>query len=180
MLFCIIICGSCAPEVIAERFASREKAEERITALVPEPVEETESISASSMILESGNYWTAGIPGFGENALSAFAGEYRIPGITATVKIWLTMEFIYYSGWSSRNSITSISVREKMGADGLIVAVTLNDAWTAVMQFPLGSGLSRQDEDRIIMELTSRFTGLSRAEQNISFPAIVGYSQTGY
>ena len=175
--FCVIVFGSCdRAEIIVGRFGSHERTEENIiTALIPEPVSETESPSGSNMILVNGNYWTAGIPGFGENALSAFIGEYRIPGITETIKIWLTKEFIYYADWSNRSSITRVPVREKMGYEGLIVSATVNDSWTAVMQFPLGSGLSRQDEDRIIMDLVSQFSGFSGQSQNISLPAIINY-----
>ena len=177
IVLCVIIFGSCTPaEIIAERFGNRERTEENtITALIPEPASEIDSPSGSSMILENGNYWTAGVPGFGENALSAFAGEYRVPGTAETIKVWLTMEFIYYEGWSSRNSITRIPVLEKMGYEGLIVASTINDSWTAVMLFPLGSGLSRQDEDRIILDLISKFSSFSGQNQNISLPAIIDY-----
>jgi len=176
VFFCLFIFGSCAPGEIVERLSHHEKTEEGvITALTPEPVLEKEDTNDSNMVLESGNYWTAGIPGFGENALSAFTGEYRIPGITGTVKVWLTMEFIYYDGWNNRNSITSIAVYEKMGYEGLIAASTLQNNWTAAMLFPLGSGLSRQDEDRIILYLIDKFSGFSGQGQNISFPAFITY-----
>ena len=177
VLFCAIVFGSCTQaEIIAERFNRQERTEEGIiTALIPDPVPEAAAPSTSNIILERGNYWTAGIPGFGENALSAFTGEYRIPGIENTIKVWLTMEFIYYNGWSSRTSITSINVSEKMGYEGRIVASTLNENWTAIMSFPLGSGLSRQDEDRIIIDLVSKFSGFTAQNPNISLPAIVEY-----
>ena len=173
---CMLVFGSCAPGTIVERLTHHEKTDEGIiTALVPEPASEIEDPTGSNMVLESGNYWTAGVPGFGENALSAFTGEYRIPGITETIKVWLTMEFIYFDGWNNRNSITTIPVLEKMGYEGIITASTLNNNWTAVMLFPLGSGLSRQDEDRIILDLIDRFSGFSGQGQNISFPAIIAY-----
>ncbi|MCL1813263.1 MAG: hypothetical protein FWG29_07055 [Treponema sp.] len=176
--FYLFVFESCTAEMIVERFAAHEETEEIIiTALVsePEPVSETEGFSGSNMILESGNYWTAGIPGFGENALSAFAGEYRIPEKTEPVKVWLTMEFVYYDGWTNRDSITRIPVQEKWGNEGQIVALTLNENWTVVMQFPLGSGLSRDDEDRIIMDLVGKFSGFSGQGQNVSLPAIIAY-----
>ena len=185
----IIFCVSCTPELVVEQFASHEKKEDIITALTPEPVSKMEPLSGSNMILESGNYWTIGIPGFGENALSAFIGEYRIPGKTKTVKIWLTGEFIYYIGWKDRNSIPGILVREKMGNDGMIVASALGSNWTAVMQLPVDEGLSEQDENRIIVNLISKFSGISGLEsrsgqasaeysgqgQYISFPAFIAY-----
>ncbi|MCL1928994.1 MAG: hypothetical protein FWG07_09435 [Treponema sp.] len=176
VLFQVFIFGSCTAEMIVERFAAHEETEEIIiTSLIPEPVSETEGLSGSNMILENGNYWTAGVPGFGENALSAFAGEYRIPEKTESVKVWLTMEFVYYDGWTNRDSITRIPVLEKWGNEGQIVALTLNENWTVVMQFPLGTGLSRDDEDRIIMDLVSKFAGFSGQGQNVSFPAIIAY-----
>lgn len=175
----LIIFGSCTQaKQIVERFSQRqdEKTEENIiTSLVPESAAVEKSLSGSSLVLENGNYWTVGIPGFGENALSAFIGEYRIPDITDTIKVWLTREFIYYEGWHNRASITSIQVREKTGFEGRIVASTLNENWTAVMLFPLGSGLSVQDEDRIITYLIGKFGSFSGMNQNISFPAIVAY-----
>ena len=175
-LFYLIILGSCMPEMIAERFSTSERTEEPvITALIPESVPEIESLSDSNMILESGNYWSAGVPGFGENALSAFVGVYRIPEKEETVKVWLTMEFIYYDGWTSRNSIPGILLQEKMGNEGRIVASNINNNWTAVMQFPVNAGISKDDEDRIIMDLVGKLSGFSGLGQNVSLPALIPY-----
>ena len=171
----IIFYISCTPKLAVDQFANNKKNEETIiTALAPLPASETEPLSDSNMVLESGNYWTIGIPGFGENALSAFVGEYRIPGKTKTVRVWLTGEFIYYNDWTGRNSITALTVREKMGNEGRIVASALNDNWTVVMQLPADEGFSEQDENRIIVNLVNKFSGIAGG-QNISFPALVVY-----
>ena len=171
--------GSCKQaELIVEQFSQspREKTEETvITSLTPESAEAEKSPSYSNLVLEKGNYWTAGVPGFGENAISAFTGEYRIPGLTNTIKVWLTREFIYYEGWQDRTSITGMQVREKKGPEGLIAASTLNENWTVVMLFPLGPGLSVRDENRIIADLISKLGSFSGKNQNISFPALVAY-----
>ena len=175
LLLFIIFNISCTQKLTVDQFANNKKNEETvITALPPLPVSEAEPLSDSNMVLESGNYWTIGIPGFGENALSAFVGEYRIPGKTKTVRVWLTGEFIYYNGWTGRSSITNIPVREKMGNEGRIVASAMNENWIVVMLLPLDEGLSEQDENRIIVNLINKFSGIAGG-QNISFPALVAY-----
>jgi hypothetical protein len=204
LFFVFVFLKSCTPGMVVSRLTNREeKKENTITALIPEgnidlaysaeasnrrfvnqgrePPFETppdgsrREIPASGMILEKGNYWTRGIPGFGENGLSAFAGEYRIPGKKETVKVWMTMEFIYYEGWANRASITGIQVQEKMSAEGLLAALTLNDNWTVVMNLPPGLELGTDGENRIILDLVNKLTGFSNQIHNISFPAIITY-----
>lgn len=174
--FCLAAFVSCTPEIVAERFIINEKpADLIINSLIPEPAAEKENLSNSNMILESGNYWTVGIPGFGENALSAFIGEYRIPGETETVKIWLTGEFIYYQGWTNRNSTAGLIVMEKVVNENRIIASPMNSYWTAVMLFPSGTALKEEDENRIFTELINKLSGFSGGSQNISLPALIAY-----
>jgi hypothetical protein len=174
---------SCAPEMIASRLAQEEESEVTIAAL-PSGQEalaastagaEAAGNAAARLVLESGNYWSAGIPGFGENALSAFVGEYRIPGKTERVKVWLTMEFMYYEGWTNRDSVNGIAVIEKTADDGRIVAASLNEFWTAVLHLPPGAGLSEEDQNRIVSNLINNFDGFSGQSRNISLPALVDY-----
>ena len=165
---------SCDPKVITERLGPRGVTEtEAITALIPEPAAETETASVSQLVLESGNYWTAGVPGFGENALSAFTGEYRVPGMPKTVWVWLTREFLYYDGWTGRDSITSYSIRQKTEKDGLAAAASLSDAWTIVILLP--PEISAEEEDRLITTLVGKFSGFSSQSRDISFPALIPY-----
>jgi hypothetical protein len=189
LFFAFVFFKSCTPEMVVSRLANREekKEEAAITALIPDEngklkessPDTTETAAANipafHMVLEKGNYWTRGIPGFGENALSAFAGEYRIPGKTETVKVWMTMEFIYYEGWTNRTSLTNIQVQEKMILEGLMISSALNNNWTIVINVPLGMGLGTEGENRIILSLIKRLMNFSGQIQNISYPAIITY-----
>jgi len=178
VFLCVIFFGSCNNDgIIAERFSRHERAEAgTITALVPAPDTAMENPASPRIILEKGNYWTAGIPGFGENALSALAGEYRVPEKAGTVKVWLTMEFIYYDGWAARNSVPGMPFREKMGNDGHIIAAAINDNWTLVAQFPPDAEVSTREEDRIILDILGKCTGLSGQSHNVSLPAIIAFN----
>ena len=175
--FCFVLFVTCTPEMIAEQFASPKKTEESvITALIPEEeVINEEAPAVTQMVLESGNYWTRGIPGFGENALSAFAGEYRVPGKTETVKIRLTMEFLYYEDWANRNSALGFLISEKTENKDRIIAFPLNDFWTAILLLPLELVLNEEEENRIITGFINKFRGFSGQGQNISLPALIPY-----
>jgi hypothetical protein len=165
------VVAACVPQAAAERPGLRQE-DTSIIALIPEPVAEAEPQAVSQLVLRSGNDWIAGIPGFGENALSAFTGEYSIPGKTGTVKIWLTREYLYYDGWASRSSITSHTVLQKMGNEGRVVAAALGNALTLIVLLPQGTEVSSEEEDRLIMILISQFTGQG---QNLFLPAMIPY-----
>ena len=184
VLSCIIFFGSCTPKIIAEQFTSQEKTEELvITALIPEENRRNaadqknalETQVVTRLVLESGNYWTRGIPGFGENALSAFLGEYRVPDKTETVKVWLTMEFLYYEGWKNQESISGVTVLEKAENNGRIIAFILNDFWTAILLLPTELVLNGEEENRIITGFINKFRDFSGQGQNISLPAFIPY-----
>ena len=193
LFFVCVSYGSCGAKIAAEQFGSREekKIEETIiTALAPNNTDSSEeagqkpdgsnpetAVLSANIVLERGNYWIAGIPGFGENALSAFFGEYRIPDSKETVKVWLTREFIYYNNWTRRSSMSAIRVEEKMENTGLITASPLNEEWTIMIQFPLGMEFSVEEQNRIIINLNAKLSGLPGQGQNISFPAFISYLQ---
>jgi hypothetical protein len=131
------------------------------------------------MILEKGNVWTTGIPGFGENALSALSGTYSIAapdGTADTFTVWLCRETLCYDGWENRGGIWSEDFRvlEKYGGDGLLVAAPFGETWTGIFSFPGASDLSRNDIDRIIGIYRSRFLyflTLIHSGSDISLPA---------
>jgi hypothetical protein len=129
------------------------------------------------MILEKGNVWTAGVPGFGENALPALSGAYSIaaPGETAEAfSVWLCRETLYYDGWDARAGSEDFRVVEKYGGDGLLVAVPFNETWTGVFSFSGDSGLSQNDVDRITGIYRSRFLyflAQTHSSSDISLPA---------
>jgi len=178
MFFYFALFGSCTPDMVVERLTGTdsEKIEENtITALIPEPKPAEETSIAAQMVLESGNYWTTGVPGFGENALSAFMGEYRVAGKTGMVKVWLTMEFVYYEGWTNRDSITEMTVLEKMGNEGRIAASALNAYWTAVLWFPSEMDLTEEEENTIIVSLIKKFGGFTGQSQNVSLPPLITF-----
>lgn len=131
-----------------------------------------ENSAASRLVLEQGNYWTAGIPGFGGNALSAFTGQYRIPGKNSTVQVWLTREFLYYEGWERRGSQSTYVVLQKIEGISRLAAVT-TDIWTIVALFP--GEVTKEEEDILVALFIDRFSGLSGQIQNISLPALLPY-----
>jgi len=168
--------AACAPGA-AEKPGSREKQRTIITALIPEQKQAAaEQDPDPRLVLEQGNYWTAGIPGFGENALPAFTGEYRIPGKTALVWVWLTREFIFYDRWARRTSITSHTVLQKAEDIGRVVSVALDDTWTLVALLPKGTALTLEEEDQLIMVLIRGLSGYrDQNSRNISLPAAIPY-----
>jgi hypothetical protein len=131
------------------------------------------------MILEKGNIWATGIPGFGENALTALSGTYSITapdGTADTFTVWLCRETLYYDGWDIRAGIWSEDFRvlEKRDRNGLLIAAPFNETWTGIFNFPGGSDLSQNDIDRIIGIYRSRFLyflPLARSSSDISLPA---------
>jgi hypothetical protein len=186
-LFFLIVLGSCTPETV-KNFAFSRKTEEQntITALANEsPDAETGSetagseteVSEAGLVLERGNSWTAGIPGFGENALAAFTGEYRIPGKTGLLRIWLCREFLYYDGgWTRRESISGYTVLQRSASQGLAAAAPLDSLWTAVVLFP--EELSPEEEDLLFTACIERLSGFAAQQAGsryISLPAQISF-----
>jgi hypothetical protein len=179
-----LFCSACSPSrvsewnpVLAEKSDASKKKKFTVTALPQEASQEnkTEKSSPPRLILETGNYITSGIPGFGENALSALTGEYRIPGKTELVKVWLTAEFVFLDRWAWRTSITGYTVMQKVEDIGRVVSSALTDS-TLVILLPKGQELSLEEEDRLI---TTLIKGLSATRlgnlQNVSLPAMINW-----
>jgi hypothetical protein len=168
--------------VTGENSGSAKKQKTTITALTGEGAKtaqgesKTEPPPAPRLVLEQGNYITLGIPGFGENALSALTGEYRIPDKTELVKVWLTGEFMFYDRWARRTSISGYTVLQKMEDIGRIVSSTLNDNGTLVILLPQGNALSLEEEDRLITTLIKGLAGFRWGNlQNMSLPAMINW-----
>jgi hypothetical protein len=174
----LALLGSCDPGSV-QKFAGPDPAtaDTIITALAAEPQEDGQNdpvepaAAESRLVLERGNYWTAGIPGFGENALKAFTGEYRMPGSDNPVRIWLTREVLYYEGWTGRGSMNGI--RQKTETGGTVAASVLDTVWTAIVLLP--GDLPAEEEDRILTAFRTRLTGISSYPQNVSLPALIPF-----
>jgi hypothetical protein len=188
--FCIVslFCLSCTGNAGGERSPATENsvsatdgaAAESVPALsVADALRLPEGNSGRRMILESGNFWTTGIPGFGENALPALSGMYRIAPAASPDEmftVWVCRETLYYDDWDIRAgaSFEDFRVMEKYGRDGLLVAVPFNEIWTGVFGFPGDSNFSQNDIDRIIGIYRSRFLYFFAMTYNgidISLPA---------
>jgi hypothetical protein len=124
----------------------------------------------NALILERGNFWTAGIPGFGENALSAFFGEYRMPGKTELLQVWLCREFLYYEGWTA----AADGVLLKILPSGAAAAIPAKDrVWTVIVLLPPNS--SPEEQDRVLRACVSQFADFPGpgGSRNLSLPAII-------
>jgi len=174
-----VLLTACNPDT-AGKSSSVENQKIAITALEPATEEPNTTAqipdTGSQLVLEQGNSWTAGIPGFGENALSAFTGDYRIPGHKALVRLWLTREFIFYDRWAWRTSMTGYTVLQKAEDIGRVVAISLDDTLTLVILLPKGTELTLEEEDRLITSLIRGLSGFSsQNSRSISLPAMISY-----
>ena len=169
--------ASCFPENMTERFIYREEQTETssISSLITENGSEPQFLPESQFVLESGNHWTTGIPGFRENALSAFTGEYRISGETETVRIWLTREFLYYESWTEQNNINAYFNYRKSDDTSRLVSIQLDENWTLIINIPAALAGNQEEEDRLIRSFINRISGMPRQSQNISFPAMIPF-----
>jgi hypothetical protein len=144
-----------------------------------------EGTEGRTMRLEEGNIWARGIPGFGENALAALRGSYRIETLAGeaeggeSFQVWLSREVLFYDNWQTRTSIATedFPVLEKTisspEGESLLIAAPFNGIWSAVFSFEAGS-LSQNDIDRIVSIYRTRFLyflGLSGKSSDISLPA---------
>ena len=164
---------------MAERFNYREEQTDitSISSIITANGYEPELLPESQLVLESGNHWTSGIPGFRENALSAFTGEYRISGETETVRIWLTREFLYYENWTEQNTINAYINYRKLDGTNRLASVQLDENWTLVITIPAALIDSQEEEDHLIRSFIDRISGMPRQSQNISLPAIIPINQ---
>lgn len=130
------------------------------------------------MILEKGNVRTTGVPGFGENALSALSGTYSITGGDMLFTVWLCREPLYYSGWDARDRFEDFPAQERYDGSDLLVAAPFNETWTGIFSFPGDSDLSQNDIDRIIGIYRSRFLyflTMTNSVSDISLPAYADF-----
>jgi hypothetical protein len=144
---------------------------------VAEAVRLPEGSGGLSMVLTEGNYRVAGVPGFGENALAAIAGRYRVsPAAGCEIAVWLTREVLYYEGWQVR---TTASTEEfPVMENGPLIAARFNEAWTAVFDFSGAGELSQNDIDRVIGIYRTRFMyflTLASRDSDISLPASMDF-----
>jgi hypothetical protein len=162
---------SCTPRTVENAAAASKNT---ITALAPSPATEepaeTESSPGSQLVLERGNRWTAGIPGFGENALRAFTGEYRIPGNTELVQIWLTREILYFEGWERQDN--AAAALYKSNSPGFTV-IDPEGIWTVMVYLP--ADLDSDTGNRILNACIERFSVISTSAREMSLPALIPY-----
>ncbi|MDR2767257.1 MAG: hypothetical protein LBB82_02900 [Treponema sp.] len=126
------------------------------------------------LVLERGNVWIMGIPGFGVNAIPALAGEYSAEG-GRRFRVWLTREVLYFdSAWTPWPDLVETLSRETSG--GTLAVRPLNGVWTVVFLF---GGDFNTEEQAGIMRLCgprlTRFVSRSNRMSDTSFPAIIEY-----
>jgi hypothetical protein len=152
-----------------------EEVENAITALLPSaPAEDTQGpqdeAPADHLVLERGNRWIAGIPGFGENALRSFTGEYRISGKTELAQIWLTRELLYFAGWERQdNTAPAIYTSTAPG----FTVIDPDGIWTVMVYLP--PDLDTGTESRILSACIGTFSNISTPARDMSLPAIIQY-----
>jgi len=128
-----------------------------------------------------------GLPGFGDNALPAVSGEYRlfVPGDAAgvLVGVWATDAALYFApeSWSARRTAAS-SGYGRAEADRVLSAWPLSaDApWTLLFAVPADapSVLTENVLARFFGEALGRFAhflGTAKAYGDVSLPAIVAF-----
>jgi hypothetical protein len=180
-LFCLSCSGNAGgAESSAVKGSAGNSTESRAVSALPaeDAARLPEGSSGRRMILEKGNFWVTGIPGFGENALPALSGVYGIVPLDGTASagfsVWLCRETLYYNDWVPRAGAEDFRALEKPGRNSLLVAVPLNETWTGIFSFPDAQDLSRNDIDRIIGIYRSRalyFLALANSSSDISLPA---------
>lgn len=162
--------------------------------------QEIKSVQVPTIILMEGNYPVRGIPCFGENAIPAIKGEYKIevPNDSAIqsakdspllITAWLTSEFMYISPelWQVRSSLQNLRAMEMQNDEGLYVVssfpgtVSEQEKWTILFHFPktaIDAGITNAMINRIMQNWTSRllyYISLSQNENQISLPAVITF-----
>jgi hypothetical protein len=150
-------------------------------------------------VLDRGNGWVAGIPGFEKPAPAALYGEYRleIPAGTATpeeagegtggrrCRVWLIGEALPFTGdaWQPWTRISGIAAARRQEGESLLTGFSFSGgeglgSWTAVFQFPQGlaaAGLDDPGAAALIARWLDRFRyflALIKSPADISFPAV--------
>ena len=151
-----------------------------------------------SAILEDGNNWVLGVPGFGVNAFPALAGSYRLHGqetksnsinnengAEGSFFVFVTGELLYFSGSWLQLSAGNMQAYQLNGEDGFVEAVVLEDNKgifrTAVFQFPRGldsCGMTTGSLNQMLPAWASRFlyfVSQTDTSGELSLPAVVEF-----
>ncbi|MDR1278334.1 MAG: hypothetical protein LBK02_06260 [Treponema sp.] len=147
-------------------------------------------------VLDRGNTWVRGIPGFGNNGVSALFGEYRLEfpaggeaGETETgeprCRIWLCGENLSFpeDSWQRRTQIAGVSILQKEEESARLFGFSFSGGtalgvWTAVMQFPretAAAGLDEPGINALIGRWLNRFLyflSLIKSPADVSLPAV--------
>jgi hypothetical protein len=152
-------------------------------------------------VLDRGNVWVTGIPGFGENRFPALFGEYRLelpagnasPGAAEGAgeqrcRIWLSGERLPFAGesWQPRPGIAGVSAVQRREGEVLLAGFFFSGganlgAWTAVFLFPQGiaaAGLDDAGADALMGRWLNRFLyflSLIKTPADVSLPAVIAF-----
>ncbi|MDR2181358.1 MAG: hypothetical protein LBN92_01620 [Treponema sp.] len=165
-LACALLAGGCSRDSGAADHSNAAAAESA----------DISSIAADGrrLVLEQGNVWTTGIPGFGANAIPALEGTYSAEA-GRSFRAWLTREMLYFdNAWTPWPDLVETRRREASG--GTLAARPLNGLWTVVFFF--GGDFTTEEQAEIMRACGPRFTryvSLSNRPSDASFPAIIEY-----
>jgi hypothetical protein len=154
-------------------------------------------------VLDRGNEWVRGIPGFENPALSALYGEYRleipagqaVPGEAGEgeagdrrCRVWLIGETLPFSGdsWQPRTLIFGSALWQRREGEALLAGFSFDGgtglgSWTAVFRFPGGlaaAGLDDPGANALIERWLNRFRyflSLIKSPADLSFPAVIAF-----
>jgi hypothetical protein len=139
-------------------------------------------------VLNRGNAWVMGIPGFGTNAVPAIFGEYRLEFSSSgagegEVSVWLCGETLRFAegAWQPWDGAGRSVVQRREG-EAQLLGFSFSGgpglgAWTAVFQFPRGieaAGLNGGSAGALINKWTDRvlyFLFLIKNPADVSLPA---------
>jgi hypothetical protein len=165
--------------------------------MVPEKIE---SVQAPTIILMKGNNLVRGLPCFGENAIRAIMGEYKLEMPDDTIIVsdedspliissWLTSEFIYLSPelWKDRISLRNLRAMEMRDDESLYIVSSFpiaqanQEKWTILFSVPnktIAAGINDATINRLIQNWTARlsyYISISQNESQISLPAVIAF-----
>jgi hypothetical protein len=126
------------------------------------------------LILEQGNVWGVGIPGFGVNAIPVLTGEYSTPG-DRHFQVWLTREVLYFdTNWTPWPDL--VETRSRAAAGGTLAGRPLNGVWSVVFLF--SDDFTPEEQAEIMRATAPRFTQFVSTSNHVSdssLPAIIEY-----
>jgi hypothetical protein len=171
LLCCALLLGACSRQAAIEtgdentrNAAANEEIESGISA--------REMGRIRRLVLEQGNEWTAGVPGFGVNAIPALAGEYSAND-GRRFQVWLTREVLYFdNAWIPLSDL--VETRTRAASGGTLAARPLNGVWSVVFLF--GDGFGNNEQVEIMRACAPRFTQFvfqTNRMSDSSFPAII-------